>query len=89
MTLTREERETIVRTSEADDTWEVYTDSRAMAARLRKRGWQPLPGGDGRTFRLPLKAITIRSREGMESLKAAAATRMPSLPHLRLKGQAN
>jgi hypothetical protein len=80
--LTREERETIVRTSEADDHWEVYTDSPVMAARLKRRGWTPLADGDGRTFRVPRAAITIRKRQGLENMRAAAATRgtSPRLP---------
>ena len=34
--LTREERETIIRTSAADDTWDVYTSDPVMARRLKK-----------------------------------------------------
>ena len=34
--LSREERETIIRTSAADDTWEVYTCDPVMARRLQK-----------------------------------------------------
>ena len=81
MKLTREERETIIRTSDADETWEVYTDSATWQARLKRRGWGP--GPDGRTFKLPLKAVSVRSKAGMEKTRAAAAARKPSLPHLR------
>jgi hypothetical protein len=61
--LTKEERETIIRTSEADATWEIFTDSPVMQRRLLRRGWSASP--DGRTFTLPRKALTIRSRSSL------------------------
>jgi hypothetical protein len=60
--LTREERETLIRTSDADDTWEVFTDSPRVARLLARRGWKP--GPDSRTYVLPAAAVTIRSRAG-------------------------
>lgn len=76
MSLTREERETLIRTSDAVATWEIFTDSPKWQRRLVKRGWTP--SLDGRTFTLPGAALTIRSRKGMESSRKSNLARTPN-----------
>lgn len=60
--LKREEQEKIIRTSAADDEWEVYTADPKFIRRFEKRGYQPYRQDQwGRCYRIPLNGISIRS----------------------------
>ena len=68
----RNERETAINRFDDSEEWDFFTSSPIVARRLRKLGWTPDPDwtGEGQRFRLPLAAITIRSRRGVEGKKA-------------------
>ncbi len=64
MTLTREERETIFRTSDADDHWAISTASPKFIRKFQKLGYQNdddvlCPGGY-RSFKVPLNLVSFR-----------------------------
>jgi len=75
MHLTRAERETIMRCDEEDKTWWIYTDSTFMANRLCKRGWEPEIIHGTRYWKLPHKAITIRSAKALQGGRKLNRTR--------------
>jgi hypothetical protein len=62
-TLTREERETIIRRSDADDTWLFSTLSPVVARQLERKGWAMQREGDSWSCRIPRTGITIRKAE--------------------------
>jgi len=67
--LTAPERETIIRTSDADNYWEVYTARPATYRELVAKGYKPVETDEfGAWFRLPHITIpTKRSRRGSRS----------------------
>ena len=76
MRLSRLEQETIIRRSAADQEWDIYSDDPAIQRKLERCGWAGEPQGEfGRRYLVPRAAITIRSRSGLENLKAAAKGR--------------
>jgi hypothetical protein len=82
MVLTREERETIVRTSDADDCWVISTASPKFIRRFTKLGYQTddrvLNPAEYRSFKVPLNLVTFRRPRKKLSEKEIAA-RMRSL----------
>lgn len=68
----RNERETAINRFDDSEEWDFFTSSPIVARRLRKLGWSPDPDwiGEGQRFCLPLAAITIRSRRGVDGKRA-------------------
>jgi hypothetical protein len=71
--LNAAERETVVLTSDADDTWTLTTHQRKVITKLRNAGWEPVEdlhyaGQPGYRFTVPYSAITIRSRASVEKV---------------------
>jgi hypothetical protein len=64
----RNERETAINRFDDSEEWDFFTSSPIVARRLKKLGWIPDPvwTGEGMRFQLPLAAITVRSRRGVE-----------------------
>jgi hypothetical protein len=64
MNLTREERETIVRTSDADDGWIISTASPKYIRKFTKLGYQESPDSSGlngyRDFTVPRNPVSFR-----------------------------
>lgn len=102
MSLTREEQETILSTTEADETWKVYTASRRIAALFRRRGWPMAEIHGGWEAEIPFGAITVRSmgslsrpeslhpnRAKVEALARARLRKAQLRDAARLTGTAN
>ncbi len=70
----RNERETAINRFDDSESWDFFTSSPIVSRRLRKLGWTADPAwtGEGMRFELPLAAITIRSRRGVESKTAGS-----------------
>jgi hypothetical protein len=64
MTLTREERETIVRTSDADDGWVISTASPKFIRKFTKLGYREKSAGSDvegyRDFAIPRNLVSFR-----------------------------
>ena len=64
MNLTREERETIVRTSDADDGWIISTASPKYIRKFTKLGYQESPDSSGlkgyRDFTVPRNLVSFQ-----------------------------
>ena len=77
-TLTRDERETIIRRTDADTSWDVFTDNAALLRQLAKKGWKPTAEGT-RFFSLPLSAVKIRSRKSVETKRQIPPDRLKAM----------
>ena len=74
-TLTREEREILIRKSEADDGWDVWTTSEVWKGRIERAGWEMKRDHQGGwSCKVPENAITIR-REKAVNLSAEERAR--------------
>ena len=61
MNLTREERETTIRKSEADDSWDVWTLSEIVKRQLERKGYPMAPDHQrGWSCTVPERLITFR-----------------------------
>ncbi len=65
MKLAKEERETIIRASAADTTWDIWTDDPKIERRMARNGWKGVVHGSGQRFSIPLRAVTIRKRKAV------------------------
>jgi len=69
--LSAPERETVILTSDADETWTLSTHQRKVITRLKNAGWEPVEdlnykGQPGYRFTVPFSALSIRSRASVE-----------------------
>ena len=76
MRLSREERECIMRRSEADDTWDVWAEEGVLRRMIENRGWKHSEEGPG-FYRIPVSSIRIlkanrQKRKGNPEALAAA-----------------
>ena len=76
--LIRDERETIIRRTDADNSWDVFTDNSALLRQLAKKGWKPTAEGT-RFFSLPLAAIKVRSRKSVENKRQIPPDRLKAM----------
>jgi hypothetical protein len=81
MSLTAEERETIVGMCDARDVAEVWTSQRRVITRLRRNpaaeltGEGEFEGTSWATFRIPARLVSFRAPRGKASPEAAAQRR--------------
>jgi hypothetical protein len=77
MGLSRAERETIVRTSDADDFWIISTASPRFIRKFARLGYEiddtSLPLGEYKTFKVPLNVVSFRRPRQQLSPKEIAA----------------
>src|SRR3989442_10113437 len=77
--LTREEREILIRKSEADEDWDVFTE------RLERAGWEMKRDHQGGwSCRIPENGITIRKEKAVhltDEERARRAARLRSRPN--------
>ena len=61
MNLTREERETTIRKSEASDSWDVWTCSEIFKRQMERKGW-PMKQDHQRGWscEVPLRLVSFR-----------------------------
>src|SRR2546427_2459816 len=87
--LTREEREILIRKSEADDDWDVWTTSEVWKRRLEKVGWEMKRDHQGGwSCRIPENAITIRRERAVhltDEERARRANNLRSRPNFGVK----
>ncbi len=95
--LTREEQETIIRTSAADQTWEIVTADPRIIRKMAKQGYQP----DARenpwgyvSFTVPYSRVKIMraekrqiSEKHKEALLKASLTRKGIAPAMVLEAE--
>ena len=70
MALTREERETIIRRSDADDSWDVWCDPGVFRRLMERRGWRHTAEGEG-FYRIPLDCVRIASARRKKRTQSA------------------
>jgi hypothetical protein len=80
MNLAREERETIVRTSDADDFWLISTASPKFIRKFTKLGYMiddtTTTPGEYKSFRVPINLVSFRRpRKKPSEGKIAARTK--------------
>jgi hypothetical protein len=65
--LTRQEKETVIRTSAADRSWDVWTCDPKFIRRFAKAGYEPRVEQHGTVFTVPLNGLTIRKAESLKA----------------------
>ncbi len=65
--MTREEQETVIRKSAADDAWDIWTCDPKFIHLLERRGYEPQPdhqskNGKAVSIQIPYRQLTLRSR---------------------------
>ncbi len=78
--LSRQEQETVIRTSSADNFWDVWTCDPKFIRRFAKAGYEPTKQQHGTVFTVPLNGLSIRSAKSLKPIRKL-------LQHLRQVNQ--
>jgi len=85
--LTKEEQETVIRCSAADQEWDVCTADPRFIRYLKRQGYEPEPDyqlGDYLSCRVPFRRLRIRRLEGLTAeQRARLAIRLKTVPRNR------
>lgn len=87
MTLTLEERETIIRRSMVDKQWDVFTEDPAFRRKMAKLGIPPTEEGEG-FYRIPLACVSVRPPRPKRELTPAQATVLARVQEANAKRRA-
>ncbi len=89
MNLTREEQETVIRCSAADQEWDICTADPRMIHHLEKQGYSSVPDHQLSdpyvAFRIPFRSLRARKAEKRKLSLAELERRRRNLTRIRFK----